>query len=244
MKKRIISLLMAVLMLGGMMSVSAFAADGDIVIEAKSWEDDGKYYADSDFAVAVKIIPNGYAGVQIDVQTNDKVVFNGHVMDHQIGYVERGDDGLLWVNGKTDDEGSIDVTDGLANINNDAFEDGVFVELLFSVAEDAVEGDVGEIEVTVKAASAEETWVIESATASTEVIISERPYMLGDLNSDGKVQVVDAAMAYSIVRGKTDPTETQNLAADVNGDGKVQVVDAAMIYSYVRGKLASFPAEN
>ena len=77
-------------------------------------------------------------------------------------------------------------------------------------------------------------------------IIVEEPeveIVYGDLNGDGEVTAVDAAMAYSIVNSNMEPTEEQFAAADVNGDGEVTAVDAAMIYSYVNSNLAKFPVE-
>ncbi len=66
-------------------------------------------------------------------------------------------------------------------------------------------------------------------------------YVAGDVNGDGEITARDATMAYAIVNGKYDPSDSQTLAADVNGDGEITARDAAMIYAYVNGKLASFP---
>ncbi len=66
-------------------------------------------------------------------------------------------------------------------------------------------------------------------------------YVIGDVNSDGEITARDAAMAYAIVNGKYDPSDSRTLAANVNGDGEITARDAAMIYACVNGKLASFP---
>ena len=65
----------------------------------------------------------------------------------------------------------------------------------------------------------------------------------GDVNGDGVVNNIDAAMAYACHNGKLTLNEKQLAAADVNGDGVVNNIDAAMIYAYHNGKLTSFPAE-
>ncbi len=62
-------------------------------------------------------------------------------------------------------------------------------------------------------------------------------YLLGDLDEDGQVNAVDAAMilvaAASVGSGgESGLTETQELAADVNGDGECNAVDAAEVLRY------------
>ena len=65
----------------------------------------------------------------------------------------------------------------------------------------------------------------------------------GDVNGDGEVNNIDAAMVYACFNGKYTLSETQIAAADVNGSGEVDNIDAAMVYAYFNGKLASFPVE-
>lgn len=72
---------------------------------------------------------------------------------------------------------------------------------------------------------------------------TEIDVLYGDVNLNGEVTAVDAAMAYSYVNGKIDLTDEQFVAGDVNGDGEITAVDAAMIYSYVNGKIDKFPVE-
>lgn len=62
-------------------------------------------------------------------------------------------------------------------------------------------------------------------------------YLLGDLDEDGQVNAVDAAMilvaAASVGSGgESGLTETQELAADVNGDGECNAMDAAEVLRY------------
>lgn len=64
--------------------------------------------------------------------------------------------------------------------------------------------------------------------------------LLGDVNEDGVVNNVDAAVVYAMYNGKVSPTESQATAADVNGDGVISNVDAAMIYAFYNGKIESF----
>ncbi|MBQ8831797.1 MAG: DUF4465 domain-containing protein [Oscillospiraceae bacterium] len=89
----------------------------------------------------------------------------------------------------------------------------------------------------------EDTGTINSGYPVLTWEVSEAAYLLGDVNGDGKINAVDAALTYKYVNNKTELTEAQLLAADVNGDGKVTAVDAALIYKYVNNKLDVFPAE-
>ena len=66
--------------------------------------------------------------------------------------------------------------------------------------------------------------------------------MPGDINGDGRVTTMDAALVYAAYNGTTELTNVQLALADVNGDGEITNVDAAMIYAYYNGTLDSFPA--
>ena len=65
----------------------------------------------------------------------------------------------------------------------------------------------------------------------------------GDVNGDGKVQLVDAILALKISTGSITATENQTVAADVDGSGKVQLVDAVLILKKSTGSISSFPVE-
>ena len=68
----------------------------------------------------------------------------------------------------------------------------------------------------------------------------EPQVVLGDVNGDGKVTNLDAALTYAAYNGTFAMTDAQRAAADVNKDGKVTNLDAALIYSYYNGTLGSF----
>ena len=68
-----------------------------------------------------------------------------------------------------------------------------------------------------------------------EVIIDSKHYIvekLGDLNSDGKVNTVDALNALKYDVGAIQLTKEQIDALDVNKDGKVNTVDALILLKY------------
>lgn len=63
---------------------------------------------------------------------------------------------------------------------------------------------------------------------------------LGDVNSDGAVNAVDAQKVLQFAAGTTTLTATQKLAADVNRDGAIDAVDAMKINQYAVSKILSF----
>lgn len=76
----------------------------------------------------------------------------------------------------------------------------------------------------------------------TTVTVSEPTIALGDVNNDGEVDNLDAALVYAYYNGRQAFSAQQLAAADVNGDGKVDNQDAALIYAYYNGKVTAFPA--
>ena len=79
---------------------------------------------------------------------------------------------------------------------------------------------------------------------SVTLTITEPAYVLGDVNMDGEINALDAALTYAVYNGYREfDSEAQAFAADVNGDGVVEAIDAAMIYAYFNGTLSAFPAE-
>jgi len=64
--------------------------------------------------------------------------------------------------------------------------------------------------------------------------------MLGDINFDGKINVLDARLALQRASGLIILTPTQLLACDVNRDGKYNVVDARLILQYASGLITHF----
>ncbi len=61
-------------------------------------------------------------------------------------------------------------------------------------------------------------------------------YILGDINSDGKINPADARWVLQCASGKRDLTDAQRAAADVNGDGKINTADAKWLLQVASGK--------
>ena len=58
------------------------------------------------------------------------------------------------------------------------------------------------------------------------------PFIAGDVNSDGKVDIVDVTMTISQILGQ-NPTGFNKETADVNGDGKIDIVDVTTIIDMI-----------
>ena len=57
--------------------------------------------------------------------------------------------------------------------------------------------------------------------------------ILGDVNSDGEVNVMDATLIQKSVVNMITLTDDENIRADVNGDSKVNIKDATAIKKFV-----------
>jgi hypothetical protein len=71
----------------------------------------------------------------------------------------------------------------------------------------------------------------------------EADFVYGDVDGDGEVNLLDAALAYAYVNGRCSLTEDQQKIVDVDGDGEVNLLDAALVYAYVNGRISTFPVE-
>ena len=65
--------------------------------------------------------------------------------------------------------------------------------------------------------------------------------LFGDVNFDGKVNVIDASLIRKFAAKMADFDENQKFAADVNGDGKVDVIDANLIRKFAAKIISTFP---
>lgn len=97
-----------------------------------------------------------------------------------------------------------------------------------------------------KALKAETTAVtVKYGDFSVEQTITvAQKYNKGDVNNDGMVDDVDAALVYAIANGKLTADLSQQDAADINGDGQVTAKDAEIIYAFYLGELTSLTANN
>ncbi len=80
-------------------------------------------------------------------------------------------------------------------------------------------------------------------SAEQPITVAQK-YAKGDVNNDGLVDDVDAALAYAFANGKLTADLSQQNAADINGDGQVTAKDAEIIYAFYLGELTSLTANN
>ena len=66
------------------------------------------------------------------------------------------------------------------------------------------------------------------------------PILIGDVNLDGTVDVMDAVMVQLYATDNASFDDTQKYAADVNDDGNIDVLDAMDIQKFVSSKITEF----
>lgn len=107
--------------------------------------------------------------------------------------------------------------------------DGEIVQIVVNISDDMEEGDypiiLREIALSDKNSHGYETAYVKSTLTLTA-------YIPGDVNGDGKINVVDFTAIANYILGKS-PTGFVERAADVNGDGKVNVVDLTAVANII-----------
>ena len=105
------------------------------------------------------------------------------------------------------------------------------------------------IEPTTAEPSTAEPTTVEPSTAAPTTIepTTAEPttdpysqYIIGDVNGDGYVDVLDATLVQKYSSEKTKLNDRQLYVADVNNDGIVDVLDAATIQKYAVEKISEF----
>ncbi|MGN0628536.1 MAG: leucine-rich repeat protein [Oscillospiraceae bacterium] len=81
---------------------------------------------------------------------------------------------------------------------------------------------------------------IDVLTLNGKISISDA--MIGDVNLDGKINVIDANMIRRSAVRLLFLNDAQKEVADVNGDGNINVIDANLIRRYIVNLIDKFPA--
>lgn len=79
---------------------------------------------------------------------------------------------------------------------------------------------------------------------ATAVAKTTSPLLPGDVNGDGRVDIIDVSLTLQHVLGFIDLSEKQKTAADVNKDGKIDVLDVTLLKQYTLGLINAFTAAN
>lgn len=89
---------------------------------------------------------------------------------------------------------------------------------------------------------------VPQITGTTDVIVVfssvSNKGKFGDVNSDSKVNVVDATLIQKAVAGLVSFDVNQSHYGDVDGDTRITVKDATAIQKHTAGIISSFPVEN
>lgn len=96
-----------------------------------------------------------------------------------------------------------------------------------------------ETAVTVNGEPADETSGALAVYFSKPFTVKEAP-VIGDVNGDKKVDVLDAVPVQKYAVDKTKLTPEQLIVADVNNDNNVDILDAAEIQKFAAGKISEF----
>ena len=64
-------------------------------------------------------------------------------------------------------------------------------------------------------------------------LISSNSYTLGDINSDGFIDILDIVLLVNIILGVLDPTDIQETTSDINSDGVINILDVVQIVNII-----------
>ena len=64
-------------------------------------------------------------------------------------------------------------------------------------------------------------------------LLGHNDYMLGDINSDFTVDILDVVLIVNIILGTLEPTQTQFLSADMNLDNVINILDVVQIVNII-----------
>lgn len=221
MKKRIISLLMAVLMLAGMMSVSAFAASatyeekGAISLSADKTE----VYTGEAVTITVAIVENpGLAGLDLDVVAEGLTV----------GEIKQADYAGLW---ETNDMSACWTYEDAGSGKNTTAKGTFATFTVTASAEGTYTVDLTNVLGGIIVDGVEQYVEFEDVQAVT-VTVSKPEFIKGDINGDEKVNNKDVTRLIQFIKGKS--TDVVEAATDVSGDGKTNNKDVTALIQYIK----------
>ena len=66
-----------------------------------------------------------------------------------------------------------------------------------------------------------------------EELLGSNDYVLGDINSDLTIDILDVVLIVSIILGTLEPSDIQFLSADINTDGIVNILDVVQMVNII-----------
>ena len=77
--------------------------------------------------------------------------------------------------------------------------------------------------------------MVEAALDDFSILVVEANTILGDINFDGTVDVLDVVRVVNIVIGNYDPSQSEFNAADLNNDDVINVLDIVSLVNIILG---------
>lgn len=86
------------------------------------------------------------------------------------------------------------------------------------------------------------TSISEAGESEKSVVtkVTTGSILLGDINNDKKVNIIDAMQVFHYVSGRNKTVNVNTTNSDINGDGKVNVIDAMKIFHYASGRNSEY----
>ena len=120
---------------------------------------------------------------------------------------------------------------------------GVFANVYFRIKDNVAANTVSTVQVEIVHAADEEETIVSGKKTSAAITINEADndeYTIGDVNTDGKINLLDGMWVLRYYNGEKTLTSTQLKAADTTGDGSVTLLDALQIMRYFNGEIKEF----
>lgn len=86
-------------------------------------------------------------------------------------------------------------------------------------------------------------YICDKILEALDIKTAEPESLLGDVNSDGVVNISDVRLTHQYVAEIVDATALNLAVGDVNGDGSVNISDVRLIHRYVAEYITKFPVE-
>jgi len=193
------------------------------------------YYLGDDPAANGKIVfgetEHTYNGEEIvidmDVYVGDEVSYEAEIeLSNRLG--------ITAMNSVINGESNVLAFDYLPTVEDVKAGDAITCSLNFTVNTDEAKQFTASVTYTDKLGGVH-------TLITVNVNVTEKPYIVGDIDNDGLIDNTDASIILKYDAGIiTEMDDTALLAGDVDGDGAVDNTDAALILKYDAGLIESF----
>ncbi|MBQ7874159.1 MAG: hypothetical protein IJ306_03225 [Oscillospiraceae bacterium] len=238
--KKFLSLLIAVITVFGVLPQTVLAAGAQFSAAADKTEAEIGETVEVTFVISGN---PGFTNIELTLDFDKEVLkFTGLKIDPDTeSYEGRFGGGATVANTDPESEKYGFVTNARASATS---ADGKLFVAVFEVigsGETAIGADITLMENSGNAAE-----FSPSAVPSEKVSVKGAPepgVLYGDLNGDGKINVMDANLIRRASAKLIELDENQHEAAEVSGDGKVNVMDANLVRRFSAKLISKFPVE-